>query len=800
MDGFRHDLRGALRALTRRPGFSAVAILTLAAGIGLNAVAFTAVNALFLQGAAGSHLPDAGWIFRTARGQSTGPLSIEDVDALAREVRSFESVAAEGRMPLALSWQGQTDQAWALLVSRTYFDVIDERAITGRPFNAASGADSRAVIVGERFWRDRFGDASLSGQTITLNGVDFGIIGIIDQGHKGPGGLFSPDVWVPLEARHAMQLPASLDDPSSRWLLGLGRLRPGTAPATARGELQAYFANRPDAEDGEGASFVLFRDRHPEARGLRWLGLIGMSAVVIVLLIACFNVAGLLLARSLERAREMAVRRALGAGTLRLARQLLTENLVIAAAAGVAAVILAFWSGSLLGSFAIPAPIPQRLDLRPDGALLAFVAVLVAVAGALPAVAPALQAMRVDVVHALKGDSAGGGKPSKARGYFVALQVAGSTLFLAIALLFGASFASTLTTDPGFEKEHALVIQVKPSLQGLSAAETRATIDGYVAALAATPGVTHVGFGDRMSFYVGYSRLERLATAQSTCIGDECPAADSYRVSAGYFDALGIPLVGGRALTADDVKHGRGAVVSARLAGELWPGRSPLGQPLRLTRTNTTVEVVGVAADVKHRMMHEAPVRAIYLPISGDDYRDAVTIVARTSVPPASIAPAARQTWRALDARLPVPAVQTMRERLALPLWPVRTGAWFFGICGALAVLLATVGLFGAIAYAVAQRTREFGIRAAIGASAAILERLVLRDALVLAGPGVVIGLAAAWLLARAAGSRLPGVDTADPAVYAAVAALQLIVALAACVWPARRAGRTDPMLSLRAD
>ena len=800
MDGFRHDLRGALRALIRRPAFSALAILTLAAGIGLNAVAFTAANALFLQGAAGSHLPDAGWIFRTTRGQGTGALSIEDVGALERDTRSFAAIAAEGRMPLALSWQGQTDQAWALLVSRSYFDVIDERAITGRTFNAASELDSRAVVVGERFWRDRFGDAALSGQTITLNGVDFGIIGVIGQDHKGPGGLFSPDVWVPLEARHAMQLPASLDDPSNRWLLALGRLHPGVAVSAARGELESHFAGRPGTEDGASASFVLFRDRHPEARGMRWLGLIGMSAVVIVLLIACFNVAGLLLARSLERAREMAVRRALGAGTARLARQLLTENMVLAAAAGLAALFLAFWSASLLGAFAIPAPIPQRLDLRPGGALLAFIAILVVVAGALPAVAPALQAMRADVVHALKGDSAGGGKPSKARGYFVALQVAGSTLFLAIALVFGASFVSTLTTDPGFEQEHALVIQVEPSLQGLSAADARAIIDAYVDALAATPGVTGVGSGDRMSFYVGRSRLERVATAQSACTGADCPAADSYRVASGYFEALGVPLVAGRALTAEDVKHGRGAVVSARLANELWPGRSPLGQPLRLADTNTTVEVIGVAADVKHRMMHEAPVKAIYLPMTDADYRDAVTIIARTSVPPSTVAPAARETWRALDARLPAPAVQTMRERLALPLWPVRTAAWFFGVCGALAVLLATVGLFGAIAYAVAQRTREFGIRAAIGASAAMLERLVLRDALRLAGPGVVIGLAAAWLLARAAGSGLAGVDAANPAVYAAVAGLQLLVAIAACLWPARRAGRADPMLSLRGD
>ena len=800
MDGFRHDLRGAFRAFTRRPGFSALAVLTLAVGIGLNAVAFTAVNAMFLKGHSGAHLRDAGWIFRTTRGDSTVALTIADLDALTRNARSFAVVAAEGRMPLALYRQGQTDQVWALLVTPDYFSVIDEQPADGRAFGAGAVDDSRSVLVSERFWTDRFGDAPLSGQTLTLNGVDFGVIGIVRDDHQGPGGLFTPDLWAPLAARHAMRLPASLDDPKEGWLLGLGRLAPGVEPAAARGELQALFEDRAATEPGKGGTFVAFSDRHPEARGLWWIGVLAMSAVSLVLLIACFNVAGLLLARSLERTREMAVRRALGAGGIRLVRQLLTENIVLAIAAGIAAVIVAFWSGSLLGSFALPAPIPQRLDLRPDGMLVLYIAAMVAIAGVLPALAPALQALRVDVVHALKGESAGGGKPSKARGYFVALQVAGSTLFLAIALLFGQSFASTISTDTGFEKENALVMQVEPSLQGLTIAETRTVVDAFIDRLAATPGVVNVGAGDRMSFYVGYPNVEHLARAGDSCTGDDCTAAKRYKVDPDYFAALGIPLVAGRALSADDVRQGRGAVVSAQLASTLFPNASAIGQTVRLTGSNETIEIVGVTADIKHHMMHEAPVSALYLPLEDEDYRGALTIIARTSVPPAAITSAAREQWRTLDARLPLPVMQTMTERLRLPLWPVRTGAGFFGVCGALAVLLATVGLFGAIAYAAAQRTREFGIRAAIGASSSMLGRLVMRDALKLAAPGVAIGLAAAWMLSRATGSRLPGVDTGDPATYAMVAGLQLAVAIAACLLPARRAARVDPMLCLRAN
>lgn len=800
MDGLRHDLRGACRALIRRPGFSALAILTLAVGIGLNAVAFTAVNALFLTPNAGARVADAGWIFKTSRAGATGALSIAEVDLLTREARSFAAIAAEGRMPLAMAWDGHTEEVWSLLVTPNYFDVLGERPLAGRRFNAASPADSRGVLVSERFWQDRFGRADLSGQTLTLNGVDFGVVGVIAADHRGPGGLFSPDVWVPLDARHAMRLPASLDAPSQAWLVGIARLAGSTSPAAARGELQAFFSGRRGDDAGTGGNFVLFSDRHPEARALKWLGLVALSAVGIVLLIACFNVAGLLLARSLERSREMAVRRALGAGSARLVRQLLTENLVLAGLAGAAAVVVALWSGNLLGAFAVPAPIPQHIDMRPDARLLLYVAALVIIAGVLPGVAPALQALRVNVVPTLKGDSAGGGKPSRARGAFVALQVAGSTMFLAIAVLFGVSFVSTLSTDPGFEREQALVITADPSLQGFTAGETRALIDTFVEGLAATRGVVAVGSGDRMSFYVGYPKMLPVSTPGSLCTGRDCAQADSYRIATGYLEALGIPIVAGRALTADDIKSGGRAVISARLASDLWPGRSAIGQALRLASTSETVEVVGIAGDIKHRMMHEVPARAVYLPITDADYRGGLTIVVRTSVPPASLAVAVRDQWRALDARLPAPVIKTMAQRLELPLWPVRTGTWFFGVCGAPAVLLATIGLFGAIAYAAAQRTREFGIRAAIGASSGMLRRLVIADALRLAVPGVALGLAAAWTVAHASGSQLPGISAEHAGVYAAVAVVQLAVALAACAIPARRAAHSNPLVCLRSD
>jgi len=799
MDAFRHDLRSGVRALIRRPAFSALAILTLAAGIGLNAVVFTAANALFLKGAAGAHLPDAGWIFRTTRGAGTGALSIRDVEAIERATRTFASVAAEGRMPLALAWKGQTDRIWALLVTRRYFDVIDERPLAGRTFGT-SDADGRAVLVAERFWRDRFGDAPLSGQTLTLNGVDVAIVGVIADDHKGPGGLFTPDVWVPLDARHAMQLPRSLDAADHRWLTAFGRLASNAAPAAARGELDAILAAQPGAAVDEGGAFVLFRDRHPDARALQWAGLVALTTVGLVLLIACFNVAGLLMARALERTREMAVRRALGAGPWRLARMLLAESLVLSAAAGLAAVILAYWSGSLLGAFALPSPIPQRLDLRPDVALLLFVTALVAVAGVLPALAPVLQAMRVDVTRALKADSAGGGRPARARSLFVTLQVAGATLFLVLAVLFGATFLSALRVDIGFEADRALTAQVQPALQGFSADEGRAFVDAYVERLRHTPGILSAGAGDRMSFYVGRPDVTRVSTVTSSCAADDCTPADTYHVGDGYFDALGIPIVAGRALLKDDVVTGRGVVVSARLADTLWPGASAVGQPLRLARENRIVEVVGVAGDIIHRSMHESPARALYLPITSEAYAGAVTVVARTAGDPASLMGIARTGWTALDSRLPVPVVETMADRLRMPLWPARVAAWFFGVCSGLAVLLATVGLFAAIVYAAAQRTREFGIRAAIGASASRIGRLVFRDGLALALPGVVMGCVAAWTLARLSGARLSGIDTGAPAVYAAVAAVQLTVALAACLLPARRAARVDPIRALRVD
>lgn len=794
MDAIGHDLRHAIRSLIRRPAFSALAVVTLAIGMGLNAVAFTAANAMFLKPHAGSHRPDAGWIFRTSKGDATGPLSIRDVEAVARGARSFSMVSAEGRVPLALGWNGQTEEVWSLLVTRNYFSVLDETPASGRTFGTDPGVDERAVLVSERFWKQRFGNAPLSGQMLTLNGVDFGIIGIVRVGHLGPGGIFDPDLWVPLESRFAMRLPANLEEQDHNWLTAFGRLASGATIASARGELTAIF-RMAGPEKGAGGDFVRLADRHPEARSMRVFGFVGLASVGIVLLIACFNVAGLLLARSLERAREIAVRRALGAGSFRLVRQLLAENLVLAGAAGLLAVLVAFWSGALLGNFAIPAPIPQRLDLRPDLNVALYIAGLVVIAGLVPGLAPALQAMRVSVVPALKGESAGAGRPSKARNAFVMLQVAGSTMCLAVALLLVANFAAALSVDPGFEKNNALVMLVDPSLQGFSAADTRAVVNRYVESLETTPGIVAAGVGDRMSFYVGAPKVHRVASPASTCMGQDCPGAAAYKISPGYLEALGIPVIAGRGLTEQD---GREVIVSAKLAADLWPGRSPLGEPLRLADTGETVEVIGVTADIKHRMMQEPPRAAIYLPLDDEDFRRSLTIIARTSGAPEALAPAARERWRALGTSLPLPSLQTMSQRLELPLWPMRTAAWFFGVCGALAVVLATVGLFGVITYAVTQRTREFGIRAAIGASSAVLRGLVMRDALRLAAPGVAAGAAVAYLVARAGGSRLSGIDADNPAIFVAVAALQLAVAAAACLLPARRAAKADPLVCLR--
>lgn len=803
MDSFRLDLRYAVRALWHRPGFSLVAVLTLAIGMGVNAVAFSAFNALLLKPFSFDGVESLGWVMTRSKGNPNGPTSLPDYRDLAAAARSFEALVAEGRMPLSLLRDRHAEQAWGLLVSTNYLSALRARPRIGRLFTEAdlAGVELPAV-VSERFWRDRLGGGdSIAGATLTLNRRSFAVVGVLPKGFQGPGGLYEPEIWLPLDRMDVLDLPPDLQTREGAWLRVAGRLKPGASAAAANAELSAMAqqlaAAYPATNRDRALSYVPMVEGHPDLRGIATIARIALAVVGLVLLIACFNVAGLLLARASERQREIGVRAALGATRGRILRQLVTEGLILAVLSGSAALVLAAWSADLLSAFSLPSPIPQRLHMRIDTRLVLFTAALVALGGVLPALIPALHASRADLVTSLRMEWLAA-RGSRTRNLFVVAQVAGSTLFLAAALLFVRSFWNAATFDPGFDTTRTLVLEITPSTHGYDAARARSFFDELLARLAAVPGVRSAAIADRVPFYVGYSRKGEAATAGEDCAVSACRTVTEYAVGTGHFAALGVSLVAGRDFTDEDVRSGEAVVVSRTMAAQFWPGQSAIGQSFRYGPKGRQVRVIGVAADIKHRNMAEQPAPYLYRPLENEEFASRMSVIVRAADDPRQLIGTVQEQVHAIDSNLPAAAVDTMERRMEMPLWPARTAAGFFAICGTLALALATVGLFGVTYFTVNRRMREFGVRLAIGATPRRLMLLVARDGLALTLPGVILGIAAALVAARAAGSLLFGVTAGDPVTYTLTAALQALVALAACALPAYRASRADPMIALR--
>jgi putative ABC transport system permease protein len=805
MDSVLADLRYAIRNIARRPGFAALAILTLAVGVGINAVAFTAVNGLLFHPFRFKDVDRLGWIMLATPGNPHGQLSYTEFGELRRHARAFDAVAAQGRQPLALTTDGRVEQVWALFVSGDYFRALDTRPAIGRAIDASDASrEDLAALVSHEFWRTRLNGESIAGRTITIANRTVTVAGVLPEGSPGAHGLFTPDVWLSLERADAFGLPRRLLTNEDRWLGAIARLADGANAARADADLAAIGAQLPVPAGQEAASrrlaFFPMRDGHPEVQSLAPYVWIAMSVVGIVLLIACFNVAGLLLARATERQREIAIRTALGAGRLRIVRQLVTEGVLLAVLSGCAALLLASWSGTLLAYFSLPAPIPQRLEMPIGNRVVLFTMLMVLVAGVLPGLLPALQATRRNVVGSMRLGGGGGSRPSRLRSVFVVAQIAGSTLFLATALLFVRSFWNANRVDLGFNPDHMLVARMDPSLYGFEGDRAAWFAREVADRVSSLPGMT-VAIADRVPFAVGYPPAAVVSTTTLGCIASSCRPTIYYAVGAHHFEAVGIPLRSGRDFTATELKTGGAIIVNEAMAAALWPGRSPLGEPVRLGDQGAGATVIGVAGDVGLGYTGQAASPMFYQPIRDTDFRrSGFTLVARTTGPDALAAAAIRDAVHAVAPSMPIASLTTMRELLDLPMWPRRTAAGFFVICGSLALLLATVGLFGVTYFAVRQRTREFGVRIALGARSSDVVRQVLREGMRLAAPGAALGLIAAAIAGRVLARALLGVSAVDPVSFTATAGLELLVALIACALPALRATQADPMIALRDD
>jgi predicted permease len=624
---------------------------------------------------------------------------------------------------------------------------------------------------------------------------------VLPDDYQGRGGLFAPDMWLPMERRDVLNLPAAVRDDD--WLLLFAHLRDGVTRPQAAAELDALSrqlssaANRPATQ--RTALFYPMNEGHPEVRGVARFAWLALAIVGIVLLLACFNVTALLMARANERQREIGVRVALGAGRGRILRQLITEGIVLAILAGAATLVLAAWSGDLLATFSLPAPIPQRLNLGIDRTLVAFTALLVLIAGVSPAFIPALQATRGNLLATFRMDSVLGGRPSRTRNVLVVAQVAGSTLFLVAALLLVRSFLRNSAFDPGFDTAKTLVMQVDPSMHGYDAAGARGLLENLKSRLRSLPGVTAVAVSDRVPMSIGVPNRVEYSTDDSRCASAECRRATAFSVAPGHFAALGIPLVDGRDFTEAEMGRSEVVIVSEQLARQLWPGASAVGRTFRLGEQGEPVSVVGVTRDLKNRYGTETTSAVVYRTMPAERWAGSVTVTIRTDQQPAALLSAVREQMRTLDERIPV-RVDTTTELMKVQLWPARTAAGFFLICGVLATVLATVGLFGVLYFTVLQRTREFGIRVALGATPRRLLATVLHEGLSLTVPGLLLGSIGAYVAARLVARALFGISPADPFSFSVTAMIQVLVALGACLLPAFKATRADPMVALRQD
>jgi len=811
MSSLLNDLKLARRLLVKSPLFTAVVVATLAVGIGLNTAVFSTVDALLLRPLPGVRAPEElVQVYRTYRGgHQYGSNSIPHFNSLReRSGQLFSGVAAFGLEYMNLSASDRPRRVMGSMVSANYFSVLGVGAARGRVFtpdeDVGRGAHPVAVLS-DAGWRGLFGsDSSIVGRSVVLNGKSYTIVGVTPPQFKGAVPVLTPTLWVPL-----MQLAdihpgdeALFDSRGRNNLFVIARLSAGVGIALANDRMTALMAQLrseyPESYQNSGVDLVLQSQTgiHPMFRGAQ----VGLSAVVmavvgILLLIACANVANIFLARARSRDREMAIRLSVGAGRADLIRQLLTESLVFSFVAGLAGLALALWAMGLVNRIALPMDLDIGADLRLSPSVLVFTLAVTVATGLLFGLAPAFHAARPALVPALKGEAPAGASRSRMSRGLVVAQTALSIVLLVCAGLFLRNLKAATAVDKGFLSDNLYIADVDPGLQGYGRARSEDFYRRLIDRVGAAPGVRAVGLGDRAPLGIGWS--DRGVTIPGYTPGpNEYMVIQYITVGPGYFAALGIPVVRGRDFTAqDDTASPYVIVVNERFAERFWPGQDAVGRTVRTAGRDHTV--IGVVPTGKYARLGEEPTPFMYL-TQAQHWSSGMTVFVRTAGDPSAIAATLRSEVAALDADLPLANARTMNSHLGIALLPARLVGGVLGVFGLLALGLASVGIYGVVAYSVAQRTREIGIRMALGAAASDAVRLVMRQGLapVLLGTG--IGMAGALAASRLVRGVLYGGSALDPVTFAAVPLVLVGVAMLATWIPARRAAAIDPMLALR--
>lgn len=797
------DLRYGLRILLKKPGFTLVAVATLALGIGANTAIFSVVNAALL-----APLPyrDAARLV-VSQGSPWIPVAVFE-QWRTQTSGACESVAAYTARDFNLAASGEAEYVEGAEVSPDYFSLLGIGAALGRGFGAEDFQHGRAALISHGLWQRKFsGAANAVGATVALDGEAYTVIGVLpEEFHQFPLNVNRPQVWTPL------RIAPQRADGESNYVMAVGRLKPSATVEQARAEV-ATLAARLQSQSAQAQNEAHWRItlgllRDELAREYRPALRLLNVAVALVLLIACVNVAGLLLARGAARRGELAVRSALGASRSRLARQLLTESLLLALVGGAAGLLLAAWSLGALKA-ALPAGLARIGEARIDGSVLLFALLLSLLTGALAGLIPALVNSASGVSETLK-EAGRGASDGRQRRLLQILVV--SEMALAMVLMIGAalavnSFARLLRVEPGFDARGVLTASVRlPEQRYATMAQIERFYAGALERLAAAPGVESVAVANNLP--LSRANASRLVTVEGQA---QTTSVDFGVVSTDYFRALGIPLVSGRAFAPGDNRSAPGVVVvDESFARAVWPKEDPLGRRLKFGDANSSnpwLTVVGIARDTKGGGLGVAAMRGLYVPftqradtLSERNVGRQMRVLLRGMGTTEAGAAALTQAISALDPQQAVTEVRTLEQVIAGSVEGPRFRAWLLGLFALVALALAAAGLYGVMSYAVAQRTREIGVRMALGAQTADVLRLFLREGMALALIGVTLGLFGALAVTRVMTGLLFGVSASDPLTFAGVAGVLSLIALLACYLPARRAARIDPMIALRCD
>lgn len=808
----RQDLRFAFRMLAKSPLFTGIVVLTLALGIGLNAAVFSMVDALLLRPLPGVRAADElVQLYRTYPGMTYGSNSIPHFwDVRARSTDVFSGVAAWSFATMSVTTTDRPTALLAQMVSADFFTVLGAPSVLGRTFVPAEDEGRGAhpvAVLSDGGWRNYFGaDPNIIGRMIPVNGRNVEIIGVTAPGFRGPQPLVDPNLWMPLMQLEQVRPGSGRDFErrSTNYMDVVARLRPGVSVAQANARLAtistALASEFPDAYENSGINLVLQSEAgiHPTMRGAQ----VGLSAVVMVvvvmlLLIACVNVANLFLARARDRAREMAIRLALGARRSALVRQLLVESLLFSLVAGVVGLLVATWTIGIVNGVRLPMDVDFQPDLRLSPLVLAFSLGITVLTGVLFGLAPALQATRPALIPALKGEAPAGASRSRTSKGLVVAQMALSIVLLISAGLFLANLRNATAIDKGFVAGSMLLAELDPALQGYSRARTEEFYRLLKERLEANPAIQSVATTDQVPLGLGSSD-SGVEIPGYTPTENEGMSILYARVRPGYFRTMGIPLIQGREFTVqDDSNAVRAMVVNQRFVDRFWAGEDAVGRTFRRGGRDHTV--IGVVPTGKYRRLGEDPEAFMWM-TPAQSWESSAVLLIRTTTDPAALIGFLRSEVAALDPNLPVSSIRTMDKHLGISLLPARLTGAALGVFGILGLLLASVGMYGVMAYSVSQRTREIGIRMAIGAAARDVVRLVMRQGMTLVLLGTVIGLGGAVAASRLLAGVLYGDNSLDLTTFTLVPLVLIGVAALATFAPARRAATVDPAITLRTD